>query len=165
VKLLILSYKPKTGMLKMAKPRIFVSSTYYDLKHVRASLDAFINSMGFESVLSEKGDIAYSPDLPLDESCYREVVGTDMLLVIIGGRYGSETSEDRGKKEDFFSRYESITKKEVEAALNKEIPVYILVDAGVFSEFQTFKLNRKSKDIKYAHVDSINIFHLGCGLN
>ncbi|HAV1364053.1 DUF4062 domain-containing protein [Vibrio parahaemolyticus] len=35
----------------MAKPRIFVSSTYYDLKHIRNSLEAFIDSFGYESVL------------------------------------------------------------------------------------------------------------------
>ncbi|MBW2570128.1 MAG: DUF4062 domain-containing protein [Deltaproteobacteria bacterium] len=51
----------------MAKPRIFVSSTYYDLKHIRAPLEIFIESLGYESILSEKGDIAYSPEQPLDE--------------------------------------------------------------------------------------------------
>ena len=60
----------------MANPRVFVSSTYYDLKHVRSSLDIFIETLGYESVLSEKGDIAYSPNMPLDESCYREVTST-----------------------------------------------------------------------------------------
>ena len=43
----------------MARPRVSVSSTYYDLKHIRASLSSFIESLGYESVLSEKGDIAY----------------------------------------------------------------------------------------------------------
>ena len=46
----------------MARPRVFVSSTYYDLKHIRASLDLFIEQLGYESVLSEKGDIAYAHD-------------------------------------------------------------------------------------------------------
>ena len=63
----------------MARPRVFVSSSYYDMKHVRSSLDNFIESLGFESVLSEKGDIAYSPDVPLDESCYREASSADIL--------------------------------------------------------------------------------------
>jgi len=35
----------------MAKPRIFVSSIYYDLKHIRASLSLFIDSLGYESIL------------------------------------------------------------------------------------------------------------------
>ena len=47
----------------MAKPRVFVSSTYYDLKHLRSSLENFVESLGFEPVLSEKGDIAYAPDV------------------------------------------------------------------------------------------------------
>jgi hypothetical protein len=72
----------------MAKPRVFVSSTFYDLKHIRSSLDIFIESLGFEPILSEKGDIAYSPDHPLDESCYREVQTSDIFVLIIGGRYG-----------------------------------------------------------------------------
>jgi hypothetical protein len=49
----------------MAKPRVFVSSTYYDLRHIRASLETFIHSLGYEPVLSEKGNIAYVPDIPL----------------------------------------------------------------------------------------------------
>ena len=28
----------------MAKPRVFVSSTYYDLKHLRSALESFIES-------------------------------------------------------------------------------------------------------------------------
>lgn len=35
-----------------------------------------------------------------------------------------------------------------------------MIDSGVHAEYQTFKKNRKSKSIKYAHVDSVNIFHL-----
>lgn len=49
----------------MTCPRVFVSSTYYDLKHVRSLMDRFVESLGFDVVLSEKGGIAYSPDAPL----------------------------------------------------------------------------------------------------
>ena len=83
------------GWQAMAKPRIFVSSTYYDLRHIRASLETFISSLGYEPVLSEKGNIAYTHDGPLDESCYREAAGADILVMIIGGRYGSERSDSR----------------------------------------------------------------------
>lgn len=106
----------------MARPRIFVSSTYYDLKHIRASLNSFIGSLGFEPVISEKGNIAYDPQLPLDESCYREAAGCDVLLLIIGGRYGSEAGQDSTSElpPDFHDRYESITKKEYEAAIESD---------------------------------------------
>lgn len=145
----------------MARPRVFVSSTYYDLKHVRSSLDIFIDSLGFDSVLSEKGDIAYIHDRPLDESCYREVASADLFVLIVGGRYGAEASSE-GKKVPgaFFERYNSITKKEYEAALARDVPVHILIESGVHSEYQTFSRNRDSKSINYAHVESVNVFLL-----
>jgi len=145
----------------MARPRVFVSSTYYDLKHIRASLDLFIEQLGYESVLSEKGDIAYAHDRPLDESCYREASSVDIFVLILGGRYGSEaSSDDKKPSHSFFERYDSITKKEYESAVERDIPTYILIEAGVYSEFQTFLKNKDNSSINYAHVDSVNIFHL-----
>jgi len=145
----------------MAKPRVFVSSTYYDLKHVRSSLDLFVESLGFEPILSEKGNIAYTPDSPLDESCYREAASADIFVLIIGGRYGSEASgKEKAPNRAFFERYESITKKEYQSASDRDIPVYVLVESSVYSEYQTYLRNKEKKDITYAHVDSANVFRL-----
>ncbi|MDD5703557.1 MAG: DUF4062 domain-containing protein [Dehalococcoidales bacterium] len=145
----------------MARPRIFVSSTFYDLKHIRTSLEGFIKGLGYEPVLSEKGSIAYDPAMPLDESCYRETKTCDIFVLIIGGRYGSETSSEKKQlKKDFYERYESITKKEYESACGRDLPTYILVDRAVFVEYETFKRNRENTSIDYAHVYSINIFYM-----
>lgn len=145
----------------MARPRIFVSSTYYDLKHIRSSLENFIDLMGFESILSEKGQIAYSPEIPLDESCYREVGNSDIFIIIIGGRYGSEKSEKRDEKDKkFFDRYDSITKQEYKSAIERDVPSYILIEKSVYSEFEIFLKNKNNESINYVHVDSVNIFHL-----
>lgn len=145
----------------MAKPRVFISSTFYDLKHIRSSLDSFINSIGFEAILSEKGDIAYSPDNALDESCYREASNADIFVLIVGGRYGSEvSSQDKKRDKDFYDNYESITKKEFMTAIKADIPTYILVESAVFSEYKTYQKNRDATGIIYAHVDSINIFRM-----
>ena len=57
----------------MAKPRVFISSTYYDLKHIRKSIELFITEVGYESVLFENGDIPFDSEHPLDESCYKEL--------------------------------------------------------------------------------------------
>lgn len=144
----------------MARPRVFVSSTYYDLKYIRSSLENFIYSLGFESILSEKGHIAYSPDIPLDESCYREVENADIFIIIIGGRYGSEKSGSKGKKEkQFFDQYDSITKQEYKNAVEREVPSYILIEKSVYSEFEIFLKNKNNESINYVHVDSVNIFH------
>lgn len=145
----------------MSKPRVFVSSTYFDLKHVRSSLESFISALGFDVVLSEKGKIAYSPDLPLDESCYKEAQSSDILVLIVGGRYGAEASpRSTSAPKAFFERYNSITQKEYIAARDKGIPIYILVERNVYSEYETYLRNKNNKDVIYAHVDSVNIFEL-----
>ena len=145
----------------MSKPKIFISSTFYDQKHIRSYIEKFIEGLGYEAVLSEKGSIAYDPSLPLDESCYREAKNSDILVLIIGGRYGSVASAEPDKRpKDFFHRYASITKKEYESAIERDIPVYIIVERSVYTEYQTFKKNRGAENINYAHADSINVFLL-----
>ncbi|MEH6346996.1 MAG: DUF4062 domain-containing protein [Bermanella sp.] len=146
----------------MANLRVFISSTYYDLKHVRSYISEFISKMGYEATLSEKGKIAYDPSSPLDRSCYSDAEAADMFVLVVGGRYGSVTSEAYGTKSadnDFYDRYESVTRKEFESASLKNIPTYILVEKSVMSEYETFKKNRENTTIKYAHVDSVNIFY------
>lgn len=145
----------------MAKPRIFVSSTYYDLKHIRASLSLFIDSLGYESILFEKGQIAFVSDDPLDISCYREAESADIFVLIIGGRYGSETSADKvlGDRTQY-TDYNSITRKEYETASNNHIPTYILIEKGVYAEYRTYLLNKNNLNVEYAHVDNTNIFKL-----
>jgi hypothetical protein len=151
----------RPGTYLMARPKIFISSTYYDLKHVRSSLDRFVHSLGFDAILSEKGKIAYYPDRPLDESCYREVDNADIFVLIVGGRYGSESSTDRAKPhKEFYDRYTSITQREYIKASDRDIPTYILVERSVQAEYETYTKNRDNQGVYYAHVDSINVFQL-----
>jgi len=141
----------------MARPRVFVSSTFYDLKHIRSSLEDFIESLGFDPVLFEKGSVAYHPDNPLDDSCYREAANADIFVLIIGGRYGSPASSSGSHSGDEF---ESITRKEFETAQDSDVPTFILIDASVASEYRTYLKNRNNNDIVYAHVDSPSVFKL-----
>jgi hypothetical protein len=143
----------------MAQPRVFISSTYYDLKYVRSSLELFVESLGYEPVLSEQGGVPYAPDRPLDESCYREVQNCDIYVLIIGGRYGSEVSATRThQSREFFERYESVTTLEYKAAVDNDIPIYVLIEKAVYAEYQTFQKNREVLEINYAHVDSVNVY-------
>jgi len=97
--------------------------------------------------------------VPLDESCYREVANSDIYVLIVGGRYGSEASESKtSNAKEFYDFYESITRKEHQAAVGAGIPIYILIERSVYSELQTFRKNRENQTITYAHVDSVNIF-------
>ncbi len=71
------------------KPRVFLSSTYFDLKHVRERLERFIENYFFEPVLFESDNVVFEHNKPLDISCYNEVKLCHMMVLIIGGRYGS----------------------------------------------------------------------------
>jgi len=155
----------------MAKPRVFVSSTYYDLKHIRANLEAFVSQLGFEPVLFESGDIPFLHDRALDSSCYDVIPGCHLFVLIIGGRYGSTASSSnsiQAKKgnlspedqNDLYKFYNSITSEEYRTARNNDIPIYIFVEKGVSSEYLTFKENRGNDKIRYAHVDNVNVFLL-----
>lgn len=150
----------------MATPRIFVSSTFYDLRHIRDRLREFIEELGYEAVLSEVGNIPYDPDKAPDDSCYEEVERCHIMVLIIGGRYGSPATgevkldEKSDAKEKMYDSYRSITATEYDRAIRRGTPVYTLVDAAVLHDYETFKRNRDRKDVLYASVENVNIFRL-----
>ena len=65
---------------KKMKPRIFISSTFYDLKYIREELMRFIVSKNYEPILFENGNIGYTPNRALDISCYEAMKNSDMDL-------------------------------------------------------------------------------------
>lgn len=160
------------------KPRVFVSSTYYDLKYIRENLDRFLTRYGFEPVLFENGSVTYEHEVQMDESCYNEVKLCHMMILIIGGRYGNPANIQ--DKQESINKYEniyiSITKKEFKTAKEKGIPIFIFVDKNVYAEFQTYKENKlllstlynseiaavnevqSLLPFKFAHVDSPSVF-------
>ncbi len=136
------------------KPRIFVSSTYYDLKYIRNDLENFIKSFGYESVLFESGDIAFVPNNDIENCCYSEIKNCHMFILIIGGRYGSLSTQNQSAYDDFVS---SITLKEYLNAKEIHLPVYVFVDKKVESEYRTY-LSNKDAEIKYAYVDNVCVY-------
>lgn len=44
----------------MAAPRIFVSSTYYDLRQTRDNIKGFIEGLGYEAVMHEHSGTSLS---------------------------------------------------------------------------------------------------------
>jgi hypothetical protein len=117
--------------------------------------------MGFDAVLFERGDIPYSPEIPVDESCNNEITNCQMLILILGGRYGNPTTEDCKKDGvGYPESYRSVTRGEFEQALKMKIPIFVLIEKNVFFEYNTYKKNITNKTIKYAQVDHINVFKL-----
>lgn len=152
-------------------PRVFVSSTYYDLKHVRERIEKFLDNYGFEPVLFESDKVVYQHGKPIDNSAYYEVELCHIMILIVGGRYGSPISTKSVEEERkiYDEDYISITRKEFETAIKKQIPILVFIDKNVFSEYQTYKENQEyfeelyksisePKKFRFAHVDHINVF-------
>ena len=74
----------------MRKPRVFVSSTFYDLRQIRADLNDFLDSqMGYRALISELDTFPIDPDQDTIENSKKQVRdNADILILIIGSRYG-----------------------------------------------------------------------------
>ena len=149
----------------MAKPRVFVSSTYYDLKYARERLERFIEAYNMEPVLFESDEIYFQPNQTIDFSCYKEVQNCHIMVLIVGGRYGSLASDPNNasakeEKDKYNAGHVSITQNEYETARKNNIPVLIFIDRNVYADYRTFRKNKDAipSDFTFAHVDDIRIF-------
>ncbi|MDH1363176.1 DUF4062 domain-containing protein [Acinetobacter johnsonii] len=137
----------------MAKPRIFISSTYFDLRNIRSDLERYIKERNYDPILNEKGHIAYSSVKRLEEYCYKEIENCDIVISIIGGRFGSTAHETDGY---------SISQKELKTAFDKGKQVYIFIEKAVLHEYRTYEKNKEDKEllkrIKFSAVDNIKIY-------
>ena len=142
------------------KPRIFISSTFYDLKYIREDLANFVRSYGYEPILFEDSDIGYTPGKTLDSSCYESMRNSDMVILIIGGEYGSAAS---GEKKDRFKEYMSVTRKEFRTAVETGIPVFTMIDKKVMAEYGVYEANynaieKENIEMTFPTTKNINVF-------
>lgn len=137
----------------MAIPKIFISSTCYDLKYIRENLKLFIKNIGYDSVLSEDGDVYYDTNIHTHDACLSEVSSCQIFVLIIGGRYGGKY-----KSEDT-----SITNMEYRQAVELKIPIFTIVEQSVYSEHYVYIKNKEKSyidatQICYPNVDNVKIF-------
>lgn len=142
------------------KPRIFISSTFYDLKYIREDLANFVRSYGYEPILFEDGDIGYTHGKTLDSSCYESMRNSDMVILIIGGEYGSTAS---GEKKDGFKEYMSITRNEFRTAVESGIPIFVMIDKKVMAEYGVYEANyddieKENRIMAFPTTKNINVF-------
>ena len=152
----------------MAQLRVFVSSTCYDLSLLRAQLRIFLKSLGYEPIMSDYADILYDPRIHTHTSCVDEVGNADMLILIIGSRFGGKAVAESLNRIDFESMKSesaaellkakdniSITQLEVLMAIEKSIPVYTFIDKRVFYDHALYEKNKASDIIEKIAFPSI----------
>lgn len=131
----------------MATPRVFISSTYYDLKHVRNDVCNFITSLGYAPVMHDKGGVAYTQTESLENSCYSELSTCNIVVCIIGDRFGTQSSNS-----DF-----SITMEELRTAIKDKKKIYIFIAKDVYTENMIYLQNKDSGTFKPAYANDIRI--------
>ncbi|MBN1570720.1 MAG: DUF4062 domain-containing protein [Acidobacteria bacterium] len=132
----------------MAKPRVFISSTYYDLQTVRADLEEFIVEHGYEPVLFEKGHVAYGAEDTLEHDCYQEISACDILVNIVGGRFGTESKDAQ----------HSISQNELRIAYEQGKLIYVFVETAVLAEYRTYTANKNVAGFIPITVNDLRIF-------
>jgi len=132
----------------MARPKVFVSSTFYDLKQIRTDLERFIRDLGYDPVLHERGSVPYGNKEKLEEYCYREIRQVELLVSIIGGRFGSESEHQPY----------SISQQELRTAYELGVQVFIFVESGVLGEYQTYLINKEVTGLKFRQVDDLRVY-------
>lgn len=127
--------------------------------------------MGYEAVLSEYNDIFYDPQDHTHESCVKEVTNADLVILIIGSRFGGTAIPNLQSLIDFKSlsasslktkllEYKeklSVTQHEVFKAIEADIPVYCFVDENVWHDHRVYERNKENEDViknmKFPSID------------
>lgn len=124
-------------MTQTSRFRVFVSSTCYDLAQVRRDIEVYLDEAGFEGLLSDNPTAFYTS--PFDhtlDACLKAVRSSDLIFLVVGGRYG-HVPDGKG---------ESITNLEYREALLSGLPVLTFVDDQVWGAKREFdRLGKKSR--------------------
>jgi hypothetical protein len=103
--------------------------------------------MGYEAVRHELGHIAYGREDKPESYAYREIEYCDIIVSVIGGRFGTTSSG---------SDY-SITQQELRKAHELGKQIYIFIERGVHAEFDLYKNNRDIPGVRYTAVNDVKI--------
>lgn len=131
----------------MAKPRIFISSTCFDLNDARSELTDFLEKYNFEVLNSQLKNFGVAPKKHSHSACLDQVENADFFIVIVGKRRGGT----------FIGSEKSITNEEYNLAIKKGIPIIVCVDRQVDETLILYKKNPNSDFSSI--VDDVRIFH------
>lgn len=136
----------------MATPRIFVSSTCYDLQEIRFQLRKFIEDFGLEPVMSDFGDIFYNFSKHVQESCKDEIEKCQLFILVIGNNYGSLYFKNEDSKEV----PDSVTLQEFRKALETKVFKHIFINKFVNYDYQNYKRALEKKMVAHFKANKVS---------
>ncbi len=125
-------------------PTVFISSTIEDLHHVRDAVRETISELGYQPIMSEHGGVGYMNDTAADVACYQSVRECQLMILIIGKRYGSKTHG---------SGSVSVTEHEYDTSMEQKPRLITFVDKEVLSYKRVFDENPSVDAVKYPGMD------------
>lgn len=109
-------------------PNIFLSSTIADLKYLRDGLRDAVADLAYNPVMSDHGEVGYLNPTTAAASCFRSVKQCQIVVLIIGKRYGGIDTEGI-----------SVTHKEFRAAKEHGIPTITFVESQVLNYKEVYE--------------------------
>ncbi|ENM5923743.1 Uncharacterised protein [Vibrio mimicus] len=153
----------------MARLKVFVSSTCYDLSIVRSQVRSYVKQLGHDPVMSDYMEVLYDPREHTHKSCIQEVSGCDVVVLIIGSRFGGkgvpaafdgidfDALNEKSKSTSVLQMKEklSVTQLEICKAIEDNIPVFTFVDDRVLHDHLVYETNKNSEAIDHIKFPSI----------
>lgn len=152
----------------MPSPKVFISSTCYDLGMAREQLRAFLLRLGYDPILSEYSDVLYDPRTHTHTSCIQDVPNADMVILLIGSRFGGRAVPEALSLIDLENLVNSsfdvtvlsepeklsITQLEVLKAIDASVPVFAFVEEKVMHDQLVYQKNKElSSKITFPSID------------
>ena len=126
------------------KPQVFISSSVKDLRHIRDAARKVVIDLGYEPIMSDYGEVGYMGGDSAVEACYRDVQQCQIMILIIGQRYGGQS--------DRFGT--SVTEMEWEKAIDSVPHIITLVDQDVLKYKEVYEDNKMQNNIKFSSMDN-----------
>lgn len=153
----------------MASLRVFVSSTCFDLGPIRGQLRNFLSSMGYDPIMSDYNDVLYDPRIHTHTSCIEEIASCDVIILLVGSRFGGKAIPEAISKVDFDAILEksksvehlkkkeniSVTQLEVLKAVEIEIPIFTFIDSRLWNDHELYEKNKSKPILKEIEFPSI----------
>jgi len=136
----------------MATPRLFVSSTCYDLQEIRFQLRNFIHDFGYDAVMSEFDDIFYSYESHVQDSCLDEISKCQLFILVVGNNYGSFYHQDKHDTKI----PDSVTLKEFKKALEVNVHKHIFINKYVDYDYKNYKRALDKVTLKHFQNNEIS---------
>lgn len=135
----------------MAIPRIFVSSTCYDLQEIRFQLRNFISDFGYDAVMSEFDDIFYGYDKHVQDSCLEEISKCQLFVLVIGNNYGSFYHQEKME----IKIPDSVTLREFRKSIETKIPKHIFINKYVDYDYKNYKRALERKILEHFQKNDV----------